>query len=427
VSNAWSLTGNAGTNPATMFLGTTDNQPLVLRTNNIETLRIDTSGHVTAGTIQSVNGQPGTRLEAVAGSNSESGLTGTSLGFLPGVVGRMGNITCTGLDAVVGCAANGGAGVKGDGGTGGVGVFGTSSTSFGVRGQSDSSVGVSAISNSGTGVDGTSTSGIGVHAQSNSNTALNAVSSSGNGVQGSSAGGIGVFGTSTANRGVVGTLGATSCPGIGAVTTYGAGGCGGTTGNGVVARTSDGISGAALLAENDSTGSGSGTCCDIFLGYSNSTREARISGTGEGFFNGGAVTGGADYAESMPAEKATSLRPGDVLVIDPRRENFVRESTSPNSPLVAGVYSTKPSLLAVGSHRIDDSLRGDVPVGLVGIVPTRVTTQNGPIHPGDLLTTSSTPGYAMKASHAVLGTILGKALQPLKTGKGMIKVLVTLR
>jgi hypothetical protein len=37
---AWELTGNAGTNPTTDFLGTTDNQPLVIRTNDTEQLRI---------------------------------------------------------------------------------------------------------------------------------------------------------------------------------------------------------------------------------------------------------------------------------------------------------------------------------------------------------------------------------------------------
>ena len=49
-STGWSLTGNSGTNPATNFLGTTDNQPLVIRTNNTEQLRVTTSGSVGIGT-----------------------------------------------------------------------------------------------------------------------------------------------------------------------------------------------------------------------------------------------------------------------------------------------------------------------------------------------------------------------------------------
>ena len=39
-SSGWGLSGNAGTNPLTQFIGTTDNQDLVFKTNNIEKFRI---------------------------------------------------------------------------------------------------------------------------------------------------------------------------------------------------------------------------------------------------------------------------------------------------------------------------------------------------------------------------------------------------
>ena len=45
----WSLTGNAGTTPATNFLGTTDAQPLVIRTNNTEKVRVNSNGKVGIG------------------------------------------------------------------------------------------------------------------------------------------------------------------------------------------------------------------------------------------------------------------------------------------------------------------------------------------------------------------------------------------
>lgn len=45
-SNDWTLLGNAGTNPATNFLGTTDLQNLVFRTNNVERFRITTAGQM---------------------------------------------------------------------------------------------------------------------------------------------------------------------------------------------------------------------------------------------------------------------------------------------------------------------------------------------------------------------------------------------
>jgi hypothetical protein len=66
---------------------------------------------------------------------------------------------------------------------------------------------------------------------------------------------------------------------------------------------------------------------------------------------------------------------------------------------------------------------------------TAAAKPNGAIRPGDLLTTSRIPGYAMRASPILMrgvkiyrtGTIVGKALEPLKEGKRVIKVLVTLR
>jgi len=50
--NAWRLTGNAGTTPATHFLGTTDNQPLIIKTNGAEAMRIDATGNVGIGTTE---------------------------------------------------------------------------------------------------------------------------------------------------------------------------------------------------------------------------------------------------------------------------------------------------------------------------------------------------------------------------------------
>lgn len=48
--NAWTLTGNAGTDPNSHFLGTSDTQPLVIKTDGLETMRIDTAGNVGVGT-----------------------------------------------------------------------------------------------------------------------------------------------------------------------------------------------------------------------------------------------------------------------------------------------------------------------------------------------------------------------------------------
>jgi hypothetical protein len=73
-------------------------------------------------------------------------------------------------------------------------------------------------------------------------------------------------------------------------------------------------------------------------------------------------------------------------------------------------------------------------VALIGVVPVKVTAEaeSGAVHPGDLLTTSATPGHAMRAEPHIVegvaiyptGTILGKALEPLEYGIGVIRALV---
>jgi hypothetical protein len=71
----------------------------------------------------------------------------------------------------------------------------------------------------------------------------------------------------------------------------------------------------------------------------------------------------------------------------------------------------------------------EVPLAVVGIVPCKVTAENGAIARGDLLLTSSRPGYAMKGTDRsrMLGAVIGKTMQPLPKGSGVIQVLVTLQ
>jgi len=96
---------------------------------------------------------------------------------------------------------------------------------------------------------------------------------------------------------------------------------------------------------------------------------------------------------------------------------------------VAGIYSTKPGLLGT-TRRLNEAVPEDeVPLAVVGIVPCKVTAANGPIRVGDPLVASSTPGHAMKgtARNRMLGAVVGKALEPLPQGTGIIQVLVTLQ
>ena len=72
---------------------------------------------------------------------------------------------------------------------------------------------------------------------------------------------------------------------------------------------------------------------------------------------------------------------------------------------------------------------GEVPLAMVGIVPCKVTGENGPIRRGDLLVTSSAAGFAMKGTDRtrMMGAVVGKALQPLESGSGVIECMVTLQ
>jgi trimeric autotransporter adhesin len=155
----------------------------------------------------------------------------------------------------------------------------------------------------------------------------------------------------------------------------------------------------------------------------------RVDSTGKGFFDGGTQTGGADFAESVAvAEGSRDYQPGDLLVVDPSANRQLTLASEPYSPLVAGIYSTKPGVLAT-LHKMTETRENEIPLAIVGIVPCKVSAENGSIRRGDLLVTSSIPGYAMRGTDRgrMLGAVVGKALEPLSEGKGVIQVLVTLQ
>jgi hypothetical protein len=417
VPPSWQLGGSAGTNPANDFLGTTDNEPLVVKTDGKEAMRVTPSGEVGVGQTA-----PTGRLSVTAGG-TETGETISSAA--PGLV-----VSSSGSTAVEGLAQ------------GGFGGFFTSATDDGVMAVAGSGVAVGADAQAGDGVDASSTSGVAVDAQSGT----------GRAISGNSDTNIGVIGNST-TRGVVGTLGGGSCPG-----TYAMGACGATLGDGVDASSTNGngvtgsstngngVTGSSTAASGlvgtTAHPSGGGTAAgvianntgggDIFIGEANGTHVARINSAGEGFFDGGTAAVGADYAESVRAVDRARLHRGEVLSIALGHGYAVTASRGRYSPRVMGVYSTRPAVLAVGPRRLGQSLAGEVPVAMMGVVPTKVTAAGGAIRPGDLLTTSRLPGYAMRATpvriHGIAiyptGAILGKALQPLRHGRGLIKVLL---
>jgi hypothetical protein len=137
---------------------------------------------------------------------------------------------------------------------------------------------------------------------------------------------------------------------------------------------------------------------------------------------------GGDYAESVNVSgDRDHYAPGDVMVVSATDSADVAKSSQAYSTLVAGVYSTRPGVL--GRRQIGQKSNQEIPMAMVGIVPTKVSAENGSIRKGDLLVTSSIPGYAMKGTDPsrMLGAIVGKALGNLDSGTGTIEVMVSLQ
>lgn len=137
---------------------------------------------------------------------------------------------------------------------------------------------------------------------------------------------------------------------------------------------------------------------------------------------------GGDYAEAVNAKGSLkTYEPGDVLVIGDDADGEVQKSVEPYSTMVAGIFATKPGV--IGRRQTLRKEDEELPMAMIGIVPTKVTTENGPIHRGDLLVTSSTIGYAMKGTDRsrLVGAVIGKAMGSLDSGTGVIEVLVTLQ
>ena len=142
------------------------------------------------------------------------------------------------------------------------------------------------------------------------------------------------------------------------------------------------------------------------------------------------LTGGSDIAEPFDVNGAREIVEGSVLVIDPQSPGELRIADAAYDRRVAGVVSgagaVQPGLIMSQEGTAAD---GKYPVALTGRVYCLADASNGAIEPGDLLTTSLTPGHAMKVTdHArAQGAVLGKAMTSLKEGKGLVLVLVSLQ
>lgn len=172
---------------------------------------------------------------------------------------------------------------------------------------------------------------------------------------------------------------------------------------------------------------------NIFVTDAAGITTATIDGTGEVTAKVINVTGGSDVAEpyNVSAVAGVAPAPGMVVVMDPERVGQMKVATRAYDPTVGGILSgangIAPGITLRQKGTIAD---GEFPVASVGRVWCYADADaNGPIATGTLLTTSATPGYAMRVTDfdRANGCVIGKAMSRLDSGKGLVLVLVSLR
>jgi hypothetical protein len=213
------------------------------------------------------------------------------------------------------------------------------------------------------------------------------------------------------------------------------------TGTGVYGRSNGSIGTGVWGCSNDGTGSygesNSGTGvwgrsatgrAGYFEGNVEITGNINVTGAGNITLDtGDVVLTGADCAEDFDLSGDESVESGTVVVID--KEGSLRPSQHPYDKKVAGVASGagdfRPGIVL--DRR--ESRENRIPVALMGKVECKIDAQYGPVEVGDLLTTSPTPGHAMKADDPLkaFGAVIGKALRPLESGRQIIPILIALQ
>jgi hypothetical protein len=344
-----------------------------------------------------VRSSASTAIVGISSFSGGVGVFGESTSF-NGVRGVANNVD---HGAVVGVHNNGGAGVLGQ--STGNGVFGNSlGTGSGVYGESAFFNGVRGVANNSThgavvGVH--NNGGVGVLGQS-----------TGTGVFGNSLGAsAGVYGESAQFNGVRGVANnAAHGAVVGVHRTGGIGIYGTSSGTGV---------------HGDSTTPGG------FGGFFRNTAGGvalAVQGTARvGVLE---ITGGADLAEPFELSE-DGIPKGAVVIIDDKKPGKLKLSTQAYDTRVAGIVSGANGVNPGITLRQANILGAGNEVSLSGRVYVLADAVNGAIRPGDLLTTSDTPGHAMKVTHhgRAQGAILGKAMSVLENGQGFVLVLVTLQ
>ncbi|MFE2585824.1 hypothetical protein [Streptomyces sp. NPDC059378] len=253
--------------------------------------------------------------------------------------------------------------------------------------------------------------------------------SKGTGVLGNSSTWWGVVGASTSEGDGGGVLGEANGPGVAGVS---------KTWHGVYGETTSTTGGAAVhgLSKSSAPGIyGKGTHAGLFEGRVNIQGSLDVAASVQASaINAGAAnfTGvvdclrlhqsGGDYAETFGS--GDNVEPGTVLVIDD--DGLLTPCHTEYDTRATGVVSGAGGLSPGSIMQSQPDAAHQVTVALSGQVYVKADAHYGAISVGDLLTTSPTEGFAMRVqdrSRAV-GTIIGKALSPMSSGTGLIRMLV---
>ena len=301
------------------------------------------------------------------------------------------------------------------------GVFGVSTlgvNTAGVAGENDETGGIGVIGASllGDGVVGTSGSGSGIRGHSDTGRAIWGFSESFIATVGDSSSGTGIWGHSITGTGVYGEG-----------KQYGVYGKS-NSGSAIYGEQTEGGDGVTGRSQNGTGVAGISSRANGIYGRCDAPEFGKA-----GYFEGDVTVtgdiclGNADCAEDFDVVDIDDATPGTVMVLYAR--GMVRASDQPYDTRVAGVVSGaggfKPGII------LDRRKPGPnrQPLALLGKVYCKVDARYGSIVVGDLLTTSATPGHAMKATNRekAFGAVIGKALDGLTEGTGLIPVLVGLR
>jgi len=458
-AGGWSLTGNANTTPGVNFLGTTDDEPLELWANNSRALRLEYSGYFNGITKQSttsinliggyggnqtLNGSVGVTI--AGGGYYDSGLLGGdhpnqiggSFGFIGGGAA---NYIRYGTYATIAGGLNNLAGDNaaqtGFYASVGGGLDNSAAGNYGVvpggyhnlaSGKASMAAGYAAnATNDGAFVWSSYTSPahsfaanrFHVFGQNGFSVDYDAQRQDGGG---SHWAGIGVFAGQTFSTWTGAYLGDAGDWHGNALDVY-------DNGSGV------GIFGGDLQPFGSATFESNLSSSRTHAWFAeNGNRVFSVTGGGAGYFGGNVsvcsltIRGGCDLAE--PFDMAQDEVPqGAVVVIDADHPGKLKLSTAAYDTRVAGVVSGANGIQPGISMHQEGLIDGGRNVALTGRVYVLADASTGAIHPGDLVTTSATPGHAMKVTdhNRAHGAILGKAMSGLAAGRGTVLVLVTLQ